>query len=41
MMMRMVRVHVEDHAARSGDQTGREMDRKSENQVGLAGQAGL
>lgn len=33
--MRMVRVHVEDHAAWSGDQMGWEMDGTSENHVGL------
>lgn len=33
MMMMMVRVHVEDHAAWSEGQMGRELDRKSENGV--------
>lgn len=32
-MMRMVRVHVEDHAAWSEGQMGRELDRKSENGI--------
>lgn len=40
-MMRMVGVHVEDHAAWSGDQMGWEMDGMSENHVGPCGQVGL
>lgn len=34
-MMRMVRVHVEDHAAWSEDHAGWGMDGESENHIGL------